>query len=246
MTAELAGIAGVVLDLDGTLHDHDGAASAGLGYWLGEHGIAPSAKHEREWLRVEREWFARWERGEVGFEGLRRGRIREYLPLLGLPAPADDAAADAEFGRYLAAYARDWRPFADAPSFVDRLVALGVPTAVLSNGTEATQRGKLEAIGVGDRLGPLITADRVGAPKPDPRMYAAACAALGLPPARVLHVGDRHDLDVVAARAAGMRAVHVDRAGLGLDAAAVPSLAELADLLEAELARQRAAVGGPR
>lgn len=228
-----APIAGLVLDLDGTIHDHDGAAAAGLAQWLGEHRIAPSAELAREWRRVEHEWFARWERGELGFAAMRRGRIREYLPLLGLPAPVDDAAADAEFGRYLDAYRRHWRPYPDVPAFVDGVRALGVPTAVLSNGTDATQRAKLDAIGVGDRLGPLITAESAGAPKPDPRTYAAACAALDLPPELVLHVGDRHDLDVVAARANGMRAVHLDRAGTGPEPDAAGSLLDVLPLLAA-------------
>ena len=219
-----AGIAGVVLDLDGTLHDHDSAAAAGLAEWLAGLGTAVDAPLEAEWLRIEREWFARLERGELDFPGMRRGRIRAFLPRIGRPAPSSDAEAEARFADYLAAYRRHWRPYPEAPEFVERLLALGLPTAVLSNGTTATQRGKLEALGIGARLGPLITAEDAGAPKPDHRMYAAACDALGLPPGAVLHVGDRYDLDVVAPRAFGMRAVHVDRAGAGREPGAVADL----------------------
>lgn len=219
-----APIGALVLDLDGTLHDHDSAASAGFAAWLRGHGAAPTAELEQEWFRIEREWFARWERGEIDFLGRRIGRIREFLPLLGRERPVGDAEGAAEFERYLAAYRREWRPYPEVPEFLDRVAALGMPTAVLSNGESFTQRAKLDAIGVGHRLGPLITADIAGAPKPDPRAYAAACAAVDRPPAAVLHVGDRYDLDVAAPRRFGMRALHLDRRGTSPDADAAGSL----------------------
>ena len=39
------------------------------------------------------------------------------------------------------------------------------------------------------------------------RVFAKACTALGVAPARALYVGDRASHDVVPARAAGMRTV---------------------------------------
>jgi FMN phosphatase YigB (HAD superfamily) len=44
----------------------------------------------------------------------------------------------------------------------------------------------------------------VNALKPHPRGFLQACAALGLRPADVLYVGDRPDVDLAGARAAGM------------------------------------------
>ncbi|WP_327004670.1 HAD hydrolase-like protein [Dactylosporangium sp. NBC_01737] len=66
-------------------------------------------------------------------------------------------------------------------------------------------------------------------------MFAEACRRWGLPPAAVVSVGDRHDLDVVAARAAGLHAVHLDRDGAGpLDEPhRVASLTELPGCLHA-------------
>ena len=65
--------------------------------------------------------------------------------------------------------------------------------------------------------------------KPDPEAFRRACARWGLPPAAVLSVGDRHDLDVLPARAAGLAAVLLDRDGAGT--AGEPSrIRPLADL----------------
>ncbi|WP_323132320.1 HAD family hydrolase [Kineococcus indalonis] len=66
--------------------------------------------------------------------------------------------------------------------------------------------------------------------KPRPAAFLAACERLGVPPAATLHVGDEHAVDVLGARAAGLRAVHVDRTGTGPadEVARVGSLRELA------------------
>lgn len=48
--------------------------------------------------------------------------------------------------------------------------------------------------------------------KPDPKIFLGACAAMGVAPESAVFVGDQRDLDYLAARAAGMSAVWVDRA----------------------------------
>jgi putative hydrolase of the HAD superfamily len=47
----------------------------------------------------------------------------------------------------------------------------------------------------------------VGAGKPDPRIYLAACAALGVDPADCVYLGDGADRELPAAAALGMRAI---------------------------------------
>ena len=63
----------------------------------------------------------------------------------------------------------------------------------------------VEAAGWADDLSAIVVSQRVGAIKPDPRIFRAAEAALGTPPARILHVGDDWAADVVGARQAGWR-----------------------------------------
>jgi putative hydrolase of the HAD superfamily len=74
----------------------------------------------------------------------------------------------------------------------------------------------------------------VGWEKPDRRIFDAAVAATGLPPGAILHVGDSPTSDVQGARAAGLRAILLDRAGrhAHLDVPRVSSLRELLDLPE--------------
>jgi HAD superfamily hydrolase (TIGR01509 family) len=84
----------------------------------------------------------------------------------------------------------------------------------------------------------VTSSESLGAAKPDSRFFTAIAAAGGVAPAQCVHVGDRVDNDVVAARAAGMVPVHVRRGPWGVlhsdDPAVdlqVQSLAELPALL---------------
>jgi len=85
----------------------------------------------------------------------------------------------------------------------------------------------------------LVTSSAsLGAAKPDARFFTRIAAAAGVAAEECVHVGDRVDNDVVAARSAGMLPVHVRRGPWGVlhadDSAVdlqVSSLAELPALL---------------
>ncbi len=88
-----------------------------------------------------------------------------------------------------------------------------------------------------ERLGLLrffdlaLDSHREGVEKPDPRLFQVALARSGGRRETTLHVGDLYHVDVAGARAAGLRAVLLDAAGLYADADCprVRSLGELAD-----------------
>lgn len=81
-----------------------------------------------------------------------------------------------------------------------------------------------------------------GVAKPAPEFFARVIAEANVPAAAILHVGDRLDNDVLPARAAGMRTVHVRRGPWGHIHAQRPhseqadlkvnSLGELAEILD--------------
>jgi putative hydrolase of the HAD superfamily len=218
----------VIFDLDGTLFDHQGAARDGAAAWLCHLGHAPTEELISRWFEAEERFFAAWHRGALDWQGQRRARIREMLGHLEL-AVGDDAALDANFAVYLAAYEQAWRAFDDATPALEALAAVRLPAAVLTNGTQAQQHAKLSACGLADLTTGLFSSDSIGFAKPDPRAFLHVCDVLELPPTRVLHVGDRHDLDVVAARDAGLLAIHLDRTDprLPLSTGQITSLRDL-------------------
>jgi putative hydrolase of the HAD superfamily len=207
-------VRGVVFDLDDTLLDHRGSATRALGRWLPRLGASPDAGVVAAWFEAEERHFPRWSAGEITFTEQRRLRLRDVLPAAGVE-PGDDEELDRLFAGYLACYQASWTVFDDVAPTVRSLHRAGVAMAVLTNGLGEQQRAKVAATGLAHRLGPVLTPEETGASKPDPAAYLTACARLGLEPGVVLHVGDRHDLDVEAARAAGLRAVHLDRRGAG-------------------------------
>ncbi len=75
----------------------------------------------------------------------------------------------------------------------------------------------------------LLDSHDEGVEKPDPRFFELALERSGARRESTIHVGDIYQVDVVGARAAGLRAVLFDQAGLypGADCPRVSSLAEL-------------------
>jgi putative hydrolase of the HAD superfamily len=72
----------------------------------------------------------------------------------------------------------------------------------------------------------------VGVEKPDPRIFQIALDQVGVSPDEALYIGDLYSIDVVGARAAGMRAILLDPAGLWdhVDCLKARDLSEAADL----------------
>ena len=85
--------------------------------------------------------------------------------------------------------------------------------ALVTNGGEATQTAKQEALGITDHFDVTVYCDLdAGAvPKPDPAPFRAALDELDVRPAAVLKVGDSHGADVVGAHEVGMRSAWVPR-----------------------------------
>jgi len=64
-----------------------------------------------------------------------------------------------------------------------------------------------DALGIGKFFDVRVFSDEVGVRKPDRAIFLTALNDLGLPPERVVHVGDDVDADVAGAKSAGMRAI---------------------------------------
>jgi HAD superfamily hydrolase (TIGR01549 family) len=118
------------------------------------------------------------------------------------------------------------------PEALDRLRAAGWRLVVVSNanGTLAAQLARLR---LADKFDVLIDSAVEGVEKPDPLIFERALARCGGRAETTVHAGDFYHIDVVGARAAGLRAFLVDCANLyvGHDVTRVASLAALADHL---------------
>jgi putative hydrolase of the HAD superfamily len=212
----------VAFDLDGTLFDHAGSVRVALANWLPTVGAQATDPVAAAWLKAEVQLFPDWLEGVISFDEQRRRRLRDFLPVIGLPVGTDDALNEA-FGDYLHAYEAAWRAYEDAEAGLSAVLEFGLLAAVLTNGATQQQRAKLRAIGLAGRAGPIITAEDLGVAKPHPEAFILACSRLGLDPAEVLYVGDDHDTDVTSSRKSLTSAG--DRSSITLRCGYLPSAA---------------------
>jgi putative hydrolase of the HAD superfamily len=205
----------VVFDLDDTLFDHTSSATNGVHAWLQSLGVVATENLVAQWFAIEQVHFDSWLAGKVSHQQQRRNRLIDFLPLLGLPVPADEPGLDAAYSVFLRCYEQQWTAFDDARAALEIAAGNDLRIGVLTNGSTAQQNAKLAAIGLADLVEVVCTSESLGVGKPGAAAYRSTCAALGVEPAETLMIGDNLELDVVAARRAGLSAVHLDRAAGG-------------------------------
>jgi len=226
----------VLFDVDGTLVDHDGAAATGVQQWLMAMGWADAktiAGLVSEWDAIAERHFLVYRARLTTFQGQRRLRLREFLPRVGMDASTwSDRRLDDLFNTYLVAYEAAWRSFPDAEPCLEALRG-GAQIAILSNGNQEQQERKVSQTGLGRYVDVVLTSDQLGVSKPDPRAFELACVRLGVPARAAVYIGDQLEVDALAATAAGLRGIWLNRNGGAVPPGveAVGSLTDLPSLL---------------
>ena len=125
----------------------------------------------------------------------------------------------------------EFAPFPDTAPAVRALRERGLALVVVSN-WDCSLPERLEEAGLGKLVDGVVSSAVVGEPKPSPAVFRAALDLAGARADEALHVGDSLHADVEGARAAGVRAVLLDRTGGSHEGVeSVASLAELPSLL---------------
>jgi len=101
------------------------------------------------------------------------------------------------------------RPIAGMIELTRELKQQGVPIAIISN-SEGHLAELIEELGWSREFDVVVDSGRIGIDKPDPRIFAHACAAVGVAPQQLLHVGDAWEADVQGALGASANAVWFD------------------------------------
>lgn len=179
----------VLVDLDGTLLDTVPDLAAAANRMLADLGLPP-----REIAVI------------ATFVG-------KGVPMLVRRALAGRLAGDADPGLYEKAlplferyYAEESGrrsvPYPGTREGIERMRAMGLRLACVTNKSERFTRDLLERTGFGAAFEVLVCGDTVARKKPDPMPVLVACERLGVAPREVLFIGDSLN-DVTAARAAG-------------------------------------------
>jgi HAD superfamily hydrolase (TIGR01509 family) len=105
------------------------------------------------------------------------------------------------------------RPLPGARELLEALTRAGIPWAIATSGRRDVARPLLELLGVDEGI-PVITREDVQYAKPDPDLFLAAAARLGVPIPECVVVGDSV-WDMLAARRAGALSVGLLSGGYG-------------------------------
>lgn len=131
--------------------------------------------------------------------------------LLGHDLPDDEVeriggAKEALYRKFVQEHGLEALP--GALRWILRLRQEGWRQAIASSAPAANIEAAVQATGIAPLLEALVSADEVGAGKPDPAVFLAAATRLGVPPARCVVVEDA-PAGLEGARRAGMRSVGV-------------------------------------
>jgi putative hydrolase of the HAD superfamily len=158
-------------------------------------------------------------------EGLRDRCATALLAALELPG-LDHATA-----RRVMLAALVFEPYPDSAPALGALRDAGLRLVIASN-WDCSLPEWIGPTGLLDLVDGVVTSADVGMAKPGPAVFMRALELAGVGPGEALHVGDSLDNDIEGARAAGLRAVLVQRDGgppAGVET--VRSLTELPSVL---------------
>lgn len=200
----------VLLDLDDTLSDHTHSSRAALlEVCRANPGLAarPFATLLADHATILEVVHLEMLRGALSMEAARAERFRRLFAQHGCDTDPMAAAAC-----YREAYQRSRQAVPGALALLEQLRER-VAVAVVTNNTQAEQEEKLRYLGMRHLVDVLVVSETVGVAKPDPAIFAAALRQLGCVAEDAVMLGDSWAADVIGARAAGVRAVWLNRHG---------------------------------
>ena len=154
-------------------------------------------------------FFGRFAAGEMSFAAMRAARVADLLGSFSL-AGIDEVSRRFE-DAYGPAFFANVRLFDDVLPLVEAGSMAGIRMGLLTNSSSRYTRQKLEITGLASVFAAVATRDTLGFGKPDARAFHHACRLLGSVPPETIYVGDDLDIDAIAAKDAGLRAVWLQR-----------------------------------
>jgi putative hydrolase of the HAD superfamily len=196
----------VAFDLDGTLYPAHRLYARAFPSMLGKARRLEAFNQARRQLRALGLDPASRSSLPGGGEAFRARQAEFVAENLGIGIAEASAMIEQCFYRGVEELFSELRLFAGLVPALDALAAAGLRLALLSDLPPAR---KLELLGLSDRFECALCSEDSGFLKPATEPFAMLSARLGLPPERILYVGNSPRIDVAGAKAAGMSAAIV-------------------------------------
>jgi putative hydrolase of the HAD superfamily len=124
-----------------------------------------------------------------------------------------------------------WELYPDTLESLERLKSNGLSLAIVSNWNSSLKK-VVDGLRLTGYFEFILASAEVGWKKPSPKIFEIALERASAEPARVVHVGDTYQTDVLGARKAGIRGIMLDRrGGTHHDHEVIKDLSELYPLL---------------
>lgn len=207
----------VFFDIGGTLV---GPNLALLGGWLRAAGISCDDDRVAVVEPHARRAQARRRESVVGTPAIRGLYLEELIRHVQGDVPGNAALMQSAIDQILAAALAAghaavpvWNQvLPGVPEGLAVLRARGLRLVAVSN-SDGSAEAVLVAAGLRNWFEAVIDSHHVGFSKPDPRLFDAARAVLGVEARNVAHVGDMYEADILGAHAAGIGAILIDPCG---------------------------------
>jgi YjjG family noncanonical pyrimidine nucleotidase len=193
----------VVFDLDHTLFDTDRTERRALKAVARAEGVVLGAHALDAYRTVNTHVWAEYWAGRLTSKELRVLRFHLWLQKL----ERDPARAR----RLAPLYLREFSARADlidgARALVQSIARLDLRLGVVTNGIDRVQRTRLRVSALAGAFRVVVTSEKAGIAKPDPRIIELALRRLNVGPANALYVGDDPHVDGLVANRASVRFV---------------------------------------
>lgn len=178
-------------------------------------------------LRQEFAHYIQHSRGASDADALRRLRLEcAGVLLAGLHEAGHPVVLPEERAAAVLMAAIEFRLYPDVLPALAALRAHGRRLGLISN-WDCSLPEVLHRLGLDPYLEVTVVSALCGSEKPEHGIFARALREAGVLPTAACHVGDSYEKDFMGARAAGMRALLLDREGRAVPPAGVPTAADL-------------------
>lgn len=184
----------LLFDADGTLFDYDAAEQSALAQSFAQFDLPMVPGTTDAYREINQQLWKALERREITSQALRTARFRRLFETVGLRGDAE--AFSATYLDNLASAAQLMEGAQEVlASLRDRC-----RFAIITNGLQTVQRGRLARAAIRDDIAALIISEEVGSAKPAAGIFDAAFAAMGQPAqSEVLMIGDSLTSDMQGA-----------------------------------------------
>lgn len=190
----------VLFDLDHTLFDTEKTERLALASVARLVGVPIGARTLEIYREANTHVWGEYRTGRITSKELRVLRFHLWLEKLGKdPSPAREIAP-----LYLDHFSSRGDLISGAKGAVKAISRQGLHLGVVTNGIDRVQRRRLRASELMDHFKVVVTSERAGVTKPDPRIIEIALKRLRVRPDEAVYVGDDPHVDGLAANRASV------------------------------------------